>query len=116
MGNINLRIELNTRQLKQLYQRLEKIVYDGIPKFAVEELDSNLHMNVPVVTGQLKRSIKLFKRDIKDGRLADLSMMWYGIPVNERRGWIDTSVKETLDYGESIARQSIAFGFGGMLG
>ena len=108
-NDINLKLNVDVSGLTHIYQRIEKTMYEGVPKFVIDEFNWALHSNVPVDTGALKRSLKFYKTSNKR-KVADLEMMWYG-PI-QRKIWIDQSVKEIN--GSVVGRNAIAFGFGGV--
>ena len=107
--NINMNLKVDVSELTHIYQRIEKTMYEGVPKFIIEEFEWALNSNVPVDTGALKKSLKFYKSS-NVRKIADLQMMWYG-PL-QRKNWIDQSVKE-ID-GTVVGRKAIAFGFGGV--
>ena len=117
MADFIFKLDVDTKDLFKMYTGLEKTIYQGIPKFFIEELDFNLQFNVPVVTGQLKRSLKFYRKQARKGnnKIADFEMMWYGIPVEERRGFLARSMRETYSKNNRILTNAIAYGMGGRL-
>lgn len=117
MADINLKLKIDSSGLKKFYSGLEKTIYEGIPRFYIDELDFNLQFNVPVVTGALKRSLDFRLRPYRPGsmKIADFQMLYYGIPVEERRGFIARSQRESYASSNRILTNAISYGFGGRL-